>query len=408
MELTEEMLKELQQGLKNARSVEDLLGKDGAIKKLLKSSIEQMLESEMDEHLGYQKHSKTADSTDNSRNGYSKKKLKSSQGEIEITIPRDRQSEFEPVVVPKHKRNLKEIEDKVISMYAKGMTTRDIEAHIEEIYGVSLTSASISNITDSVLSMVEQWQNRALEELYPIIFLDAVHFKCKQDGHIVTKAAYTCLAIDKYGYKDMLGIWIGESESSKFWMNVLSELKQRGVKDILIACIDGLTGFTEAIEAIFPECVIQKCIIHQIRNTLRYIAHKDKKEFMDKLKEVYTAINEQTALKNLDQLEDQWSKKYPAAIKSWRNNWPYLSTFFDFPAELRKMIYTTNTIESLHRQFRKVTKTRTLFPNDQALSKILFLAYRDISKKWSQSVNNWPMDFSQLSIIFAQRIEKYL
>ena len=408
MQLTTEQLEQFQKDIAGAKTYADLMGKDGAIKKLLKNSLEQLLEGEMSDHLGYNKNSIEGNNTGNSRNGKFSKTLKSSQGEIEINVPRDRNGEFIPIAVEKNKRPLGDIEDKIISMYAKGMTTRDIQTYIEEIYGTQFSAQTISNITDSIMTLIKEWQSRPLNEVYSIVYLDAIHFKVRQDGKVVTKAAYTCLSIDLNGQKDMLGIWIGQAESSKFWMNILNELRNRGVKDILIICVDGLTGFSEAISAVFPQTQIQKCVIHQIRNTCKFIASKDIKEFLNDLKLVYTAPSENAALSELDNLSDKWGKQYFAAINRWRDNWSELSTFFDYPQEIRTMIYTTNAVEGLHRQFRKVTKAKTLFPTDDSLTKVLFLAYRDISKKWTMPVKNWPFVISQFSVIFKERLKNYI
>jgi putative transposase len=408
MKLTQVQIQQLQEDLSKAKSYEDLMGKNGAIKKLLKNALEQMLETEMTEHLGYEKHSSEGNNTGNSRNGSSLKEVLSSQGEIDISIPRDRNGSFDPIVIGKYQKTIGDLEDKVISMYAKGMTTRDIQAHIEDIYGLQLSPTSISNITDKISNMIKQWQARPLSDIYPIVFLDAIHFKVKEEGRYISKAAYTCLAVDLNGYKDLLGIWIGEAESAKFWMNILNELRNRGLKDILISCVDGLTGFKEAITTVFPETAVQKCIVHQIRNSFKYIASKDQKEFMKELKPVYNSSTEQSALYELDKLELKWGKKYPIVIKSWKANWNELATFFRFPQEIRTMIYTTNAVEGLHRQFRKVTKSKTLFPNDEALTKILFLAFRDISKKWTMPIRNWSFIISQFSIIFDERLKPFI
>lgn len=408
MQLTKEQLEQFQKDISNAKTYADLMGKDGAIKNLLKNSLEQLLEEEMSEHLGYDKNSIDGNNSGNSRNGKSSKTVKSSQGEITLQIPRDRNGQFNPIVVEKNKRTIGDIEDKIISMYAKGITTRDIQAHIEEIYGLEFSPQTISNITDGIMNLVKEWQSRPLEEVYPIVFLDAVHFKVRHDGKVVTKAAYTCLSIDLQGRKDMLGIWVGQAESAKFWMNILTELRNRGVKDILIVCVDGLSGFSEAINAVFPQTLIQKCVIHQIRNTLKFVASKDQKEFIQDLRPVYNAPTENAALLELDKLDQKWGKKYFAAINKWRDNWNELSTFFDFPQEIRTMIYTTNAVEALHRQFRKVTKSKSLFPTDDSLIKMLFLAYRDISKKWTMPLKNWSFVISQFSIIFNDRLKNYL
>ncbi|MCU7522803.1 MAG: IS256 family transposase [Ignavibacteria bacterium] len=408
MELTQEQMEELQKALKNAKTYDDLMGKDGAIKKLLKSSLEQLLESEMTEHLGYEKHSPQGDNSGNSRNGKNKKSVRSSQGEIDLEVPRDRNGKFNPIAVEKNKRTLGDIEDRIISMYAKGISTRDIKSHIEEIYGLELSPASISNITESIAAIVKEWQARPLESIYPIMFLDAIHYKVREDGHVVSKAAYTCLAIDLNGYKEMLGIWIGQAESAKFWMNVLTELRNRGVMDILIACVDGLKGFTEAIKALFPETLIQQCVIHQIRNSLKFVANKDQKEVIKDLKMIYKAPSEESALFELDKMEEKWAKKYPVVIKQWRDNWMGLKTFFEFPEEIRTIIYTTNQVEALHRQFRKVTKAKGQFPSDESLTKMLYLAYKGISKKWTMPVRNWAFVISQLSVTFEERLKSYV
>lgn len=408
MQLTPEQIDELQKSLAGAKTYQDLMGSNGAIKKLLKHSVEQLLEAEMTEHLGYPKYSIEGNNSGNSRNGTTPKNLLTTNGEIEVDIPRDRNGTFTPVVVPKHQRRLGELEDVVISMYAKGMSTRDIQDHFQQIYGAELSPVQISHITDKITEMVQQWHSRPLDELYPIIFLDAIHFKVREDGKIVSKAAYTCLAIDITGHKDMLGIWIGQAESSRFWLGILNDLKNRGVKDILITCVDGLKGFAEAIEAAFPQTQIQQCVIHQIRNTFKFIVSKDHKSFMQDLKTVYTAASEKIALEELDALEEAWGKKYPMAIKSWRENWTKLATYFDYAPEIRTIIYTTNAVESLHRQFRKVTKDKSMFPNDEALSKMLFLSYRDISRKWNMPIRNWPFVISQFSVIFEERIKKFL
>jgi putative transposase len=408
MQLTPEQIEEFQNSLATAKSYKDLMGANGAIKKLIKHSIEQLLDAEMTEHLGYPKHAIEGNNSGNSRNGTSPKDLITESGEIQIEVPRDRNGTFSPVTVPKHQRRLGDLEDIIISMYAKGMSTRDIQEHFQQLYSVSLSPVQISHITDRITELMQQWHSRVLEEIYPIVFLDAIHFKVREEGKVISKAAYTCLAIDVNGQKDMLGIWIGQAESSRFWLGILNDLKNRGVREILIACVDGLTGFTEAIEAAYPQTRIQGCIIHKIRNTFKYIVSKDKKPFVHDLRLVYTAASEKLALEELEHLDEKWGKKYPLAIKSWRDSWPNLATFFEFAPEIRTMIYTTNAVEALHRQFRKVTKAKSLFPTDEALSKMLYLSYRDISRKWSMPLQNWPFVISQLSVVFGERITKYL
>ena len=408
MKLSEEAIEELLKDLEKAKSYEDLMGKDGAIKKLLKSSLENILESELSEHLGYEKNSPYGIHSGNNRNGKTQKTIKTDEGEIELTIPRDRNSTFDPVVVKKYEKTLGPIENKIISMYAKGMTTRDIQSHVEEIYGLEISPTTVSRITDSIVVHAKEWQSRPLSEIYPIVFFDAIHYKVREDGKVRSKAAYTCLAIDLEGRKDMLGIWVGESEGANYWLGIMTELKNRGVQDILISAVDGLIGFPEAIESVFPGCEVQQCIIHQIRNTIRYVASKNQKEFMRDLKSVYKAPTEEAGLLALDKLEEKWGKKYPYPINSWKNNWDNLAVFFKYPEEIRTVIYTTNAVENLHRQFRKVTKNRALFPNDDALTKMLYLAYKDIAKKWTMPLRNWAFIFSQLSIIFEERLKPFI
>ncbi|MBW7848846.1 MAG: IS256 family transposase [Bacteroidales bacterium] len=403
------MIEQLKADLKTARTYGDLMGEDGAIKKLIKSSLEGMLDAELTEHLGYEKHSSQGKNSGNSRNGSSRKTLKNDNGEIDLTIPRDRNSTFDPVIVKKYERTLGPIEDKIISLYAKGMTTRDIQAHVHEMYGLDMSAPLVSQITDKIIDLAKQWHNRPLETVYPIVFFDAIHYKVANEGKVTSKAAYTCLAIDITGKKDLLGLWVAESEGANFWLGVMTELKNRGVNDILIACVDGLKGFPEAITTVFPQTEVQLCVIHLIRNTLKYIAGKDQKTFMRDLKTVYTAVSEEAALLALDTLENTWGKKYSLSLKIWRNNWRNASTFFKYPDEIRSMIYTTNAVEAVHRQFRKVTKSKSIFPHDDALKKMLFLAYRDIAKKWTvMPVKNWSLALSHLSIIFEKRLEHLL
>ncbi|MBZ0182688.1 MAG: IS256 family transposase [Melioribacteraceae bacterium] len=403
------MIEQLKADLSKAKNYEDLMGKDGAIKKLIAKSLEQMLESELTEHLGYERYSPNGKNSGNNRNGKSHKTLRNDNGEIEISVPRDRNGQFDPVIVKKYEKTIGPIEDKIISMYAKGMTTRDIQSHITDLYGLDISPTLVSNITERIVDLAKQWQNRPLEKIYPIIFLDAIHYKVRNDSNKVTsKAAYTCLAIDMEGKKDLLGLWVSETEGANFWLNVLTELKNRGTEDIFIACIDGLTGFPDAINTVFPKTEIQLCVIHQIRNTLKYVASKDQKQFMAELKEVYKAPTEEAALINLDRLEENWGKKYTLAIRSWRNNWNNLATFFKYPEEIRTAIYTTNAVEAVHRQFRKVTKNRALFPNDDALKKMLFLAYRDLSKKWTMPIKNWAVILSNFSIYFQDRFDDFI
>lgn len=408
MNLTEEQLAKLGDDLRGAENYNDLMGKDGILKRLLGQSLEGFLESEIGAHLGYTKHSQAGNNSGNSRNGYKKKTIQSEQGSLEIRIPQDRNGTFEPLVIPKHSRRLGALEDTVLSLYAKGMSTRDIQDHIQDIYGSSLSASTVSVITDKVHVMVEEWQNRPLKSCYPILFMDAVHFKVKEDGHYVMKAAYNCFAIDTDGNREILGIWIGNAESSRFWTTVLTELKNRGVEEVLIACVDGLTGFDNAIEAIYPHTVIQKCVVHQIRNAFKHLSLKDRKPFMADLKEVYTADTLSAAEMQLGKLKEKWGERYKAVVDSWERNWHFITPFFQFSKPLRKIMYTTNSIENLHRQFRKVTKSKNVFPSDKALMKSLFLAQDSLSAKWTGRVGGWVSMRAELIIHFGERLTKYL
>lgn len=407
MKLTKEAIDQLQKDLANAKTYEDLMGKNGAIKNLMKHALESMLDAELSNHLGYEKHSPDGDNSGNSRNGKSRKTVKNEQGKIEIEVPRDRNGSFDPVVVKKYQTTVGPIEDKIISMYAKGMTVRDIQSHLEEIYGLEVSPSFISSITDKVIESAKTWQQRPLNRAYVFVYFDAIHYKVKDEGRVVTKAAYTALGIDSNGNRDLLGMWVGDSESATYWLAVFSEMKARGVEEIFIASVDGLKGMVDAINAVYPNCRVQRCIIHQIRNSMKFIPEKFRKEFIKDLKKIYQAINEQTALAALDELDEKWGKKYPLTLKSWRTNWESLSVMFEFPQEIRKAIYTTNAVEALHRQFRKVTKTKTIFPHDDALLKILYLAYNDLVKKWT-TLRDWRLMVTQLCIIFGDRFEKYL
>lgn len=407
MELTSSMIDKLKKDLEETDSVERLMGKNGAIKNLLKTLLESMYEAEITEHLGYTKHSPQGNNTGNSRNGSSPKSLKSDYGEIQVKVPRDRNGDYEPILIKKYEKNIGPIEDKVISMYARGMSTRDIQSHIEEIYAIELSPSMVSNITDKVLETVKEWQNRPLESIYPIVFFDAVHFKVRSEGKVINKAAYTCLAIDLEGHKDLLGMWIGESEGARFWLSVCDDLSKRGVRDILITCVDGLSGFPEAINSVFPKAVTQLCVIHAIRNIINRISVRERGEFMKDLKLVYKARTLEEAELEMDKLENKWGAKYSSAIKIWRDNWVNLSHYLSYPEEIRRIIYTTNAVEALHRQFRKVTKTKSLFPNDESLRKILFLSYKNIAQKWKGSISKWQVILNYLNIIFKERLIDY-
>lgn len=402
--LTDEQIKQLIKE-KNLKTVTDV---HNALKEMFGETIQRMLEAELENELGYSKYNYKDKKTSNCRNGYSKKDVQTDMGEVQLQVPRDRKGEFEPVVVKKHQNDVSSIEDQVLSMYAKGMSVRDIQTHLNDIYGVEASPALISNITDKIMPVIRDWQSRPLQEVYAVLFLDAIHYKVRQEGQIVNKAAYMIIGIDLDGQKDVLGMWIGESESAKFWLNILNELKNRGVKDILITSVDNLSGFSEAISACFPKTQIQKCIVHQIRNSTRYVSYQDLKKFTTDLKPIYKAISEEKALEELDRFEEKWGKKYPLAIKSWRSNWPELATFFRYPAEIRKIIYTTNIIESYHRQLRKVTKPKSVFPTDDALLKILYLITVDITKKWTGRIQNWGLILAQFSIYFEDRLAGYI
>lgn len=392
---------EYQEKVKNLKTVSDVTN---FAKELIAPTLQKMLEAELDNHLGYEKNSILGNNSGNNRNGYSDKKLKTSFGTENLKVPRDRNGTYEPIAVPKYSTIESDVEEKIIAMYAKGLTTRDINEYMKDIYGVDISASMVSSITDKVIPQIKQWQSRPLSQVYPIIYLDGIHFKVRDNGRIISKCVYIILGIDTKGMKDVLGFWVGENESSKFWLGVLSELKQRGVKDILIACIDGLKGFPEAIESVYPNTQIQLCIIHQIRNTVKYIPHKDRKKFCDDLKSVYRAINEKQGFDALQNMKKNW-KQYEVYLNSWDNKWGQLKTFFDYPEEIRNIIYTTNTIESLNRQFRKVTKTTSLFPSDEALEKLLWLAQKDITKRWTSSVRNWGVIYAQLATIFPEKIE---
>ena len=380
-------------------------GAQNLVKEMLSGTLQQMLETEIDEKLGYSKYDYRNKETDNSRNGYYSKNLETSNGEIELNIPRDRNGEFEPKIVPKYQTRLtSDIEDKIISMYAKGMTQSDIASCIMDLYGFEISDASISKITDKILPVAKEWQNRPLESVYAMVFMDAIHYHVRSEGRIVKKACYIAIGTDLEGRKDVLGLWIGENESAKYWLSVLNELKTRGVKDILIACTDNLKGFAEAIEAAYPKTDLQHCIIHQIRNSAKYVSYKDLKALMLDLKEVYRANTETQAMDNLERFNDIWGSKYPKIYESWKNDWTNLSAYFGYPAELRKIIYTTNQIENFNRGLRKVTKSKTVFPNDESLFKMLYLATMDITKKWTGVRPDWKPIYMQLEIYFGERM----
>jgi putative transposase len=387
----------------NFKSADDVLV---AMKEMFRDILQESLEAEMDTQLGYDKYDVSEKQTPNSRNGYSKKKIKTELGPVELNIPRDRNGEFEPQIIPKYQRNVTGIEEKVMALYAAGMTTRDIAEQVKNLYDVEISADMVSNITNRILPIVAEWQSRPLEKTYSFVFMDAIHYKVREEKQIVVKAAYVVLGVNMDGQKEVLGIWVGANESSKFWLSVLNDLKNRGVQDVLIFCVDGLNGFKEAIGAVYPFAKIQRCIIHQLRASMRYVTFKDRKAFAADLKAVYGAVNEEVALDRLLAAKEKWGKKYPNAIKSWEDNWDNLITFLAFPEFIRKIMYTTNAIESLNSQFRKVTKTKLIFPTDESLMKMLYLAMENISKKWTRSYSNWDLVINQLNILFAEVLNK--
>ena len=386
----------------NVNSMDDI---QNLFKETIAEFMENGLDAELDEELGYSKYDYRNKETDNCRNGHSSKTLKTSFGDVEVSVPRDRKGEFEPQLLKKNQTSVsQDIEEKILSMYAKGMTTSDIETHIHDIYGLDVSDTTISRITDKILPIVKEWQQRPLESIYAVVFMDAIHYHVRSEGQIVKKAVYIAIGIDLDGCKDVLGMWVGENESAKFWATVLNGLKNRGVQDIFIACTDNLTGFSAAINAVFPKTDVQNCIIHQLRNSSKYVSYKDIKKLMADLKAVYAASDEQAALSALDEFENAWEKKYPKIASSWRENWANLSTYFKFPSEVRRLIYTTNAIEGFNRQLRKVTKSKSVFPTDDSLLKMLYLAMMDITKKWTGRRVDWSMIHAQLAIYYEDRM----
>ena len=386
----------------NISSMDDI---QDLFKETIAEFMENGLEAELDDELGYGRYDYRNKNTDNSRNGHSSKTLRTSYGDVEVAVPRDRKGEFEPQILKKNQTSVsQDIEEKILSMYAKGMTTGDIETHIQDIYGIEVSDTTISRITDKILPIAKEWQQRPLEAVYAVVFLDAIHYHVRSEGQIVKKAVYIALGINLDGKKDVLGMWVGENESAKYWATVLNGLKNRGVEDIFIACTDNLTGFSAAIGAVFPKTEIQNCIIHQLRNSSKYVSYKDIKELMADLRSVYAAVDEPAALDALDAFSTKWETKYPKISRSWRENWANLSTYFKYPQEVRRLIYTTNSIEGFNRQLRKVTKTRSVFPTDDSLFKMLYLAMVDITQKWTGRQRDWSKIHAQLSIYFAERM----
>jgi len=385
--------------LEEVKSGKDILGKDGVFGPLVKKLVEAALEGELDSHLA-------EDIVPNRKNGKTGKKLKTSVGKVEIKTPRDRAGTFEPQIVKKNQTSVSdEIEGKILSMYGRGLSYSDIREHVEEIYGITVSQAAISAITDKILDELRAWQERPLDDVYPFVWMDAIHYKARTDGHYKTRAVYTVLALNIDGKKEVLGLYLSESEGANFWLSVLTDLQNRGMKDVMIASVDGLTGFPEAIETIFPKTEVQLCIVHQIRNSLKYVGSKHQKAFMRDLKLVYRAVSKEAAETALDELEAAWGEKYPIVIRSWRKKWDNLSVYFRYPEPIRKVIYTTNSIEAVHRQFRKLTKTKGGFPNDNSLLKLLYMGIKNASKKWTMPIRNWNETLSQLAIFFEGRLD---
>lgn len=392
---------EVARELGKATSIDDFYGKDGIFARLFSETIEQMLEAELTDQLGYERYEAKGRNSGNSRNGFYESSLRTSGGDAKIRVPRDRNGEFHSELL---KKNSNEIEQKIIAMYAKGTSTRDIQDMLEELYGINISPSTISKITDKVWQLVETWQNRPLDPLYAIVYLDALHIKLKRDGKIENVAVYNVLGVNLEGKKEIFGHWIGDGgEGANFWLSVITDLQNRGVEDIFIASVDGLSGFSDAIHAVFPKTCVQRCVIHQIRSSLKYVVWKDRKAYIADLKTIYKASTREEAEANLLKLEETWGRKYGAAVRSWQNNWDELATFFEFPQEIRRLIYTTNAVEGYHRQLRKVLKNKASFPTEQAARKILYLATMDITKKWSAPLRNWPLILNQLAIRFDDR-----
>lgn len=404
MAIAKEQLRQIikENDLKSAGDVYALL------KDSFKELLQELLEAELDVSMGYDKNNKGDIDTDNKRNGYSPKTVKSEFGEFQLDIPRDRKGEFEPEIVPKYCRDISGIEDKVISLYARGMTTRDISAELQELYGIHVSAEKISKITDRILPDIKEWQSRPLEPIYPFVFMDAIHYKMREDGRILNRAAYVILGVDLEGNKDILSITIGANESSKFWLGMLNDLKNRGVRDVLFFCVDGLSGFREAIEAVYPNAQVQRCIIHMLRNSFKYVSYKDLKSFASDFKAIYKAPSEEAALKELEDVKEKWGRKYPFAINNWESNWDVIRPFFEFSDDIRRIMYTTNIIEGVNRQFRKVTKTKSVFPNDSSLEKMLYLASQNVMQKWKMRYRNWDLVLSQLTILYKDRMKEFL
>lgn len=399
-EVPDALLDEL---LANYQKPEDLIGENGLLKQLTKRLVERALDAEMTTHLGHERHAPVANANGNTRNGHSRKTLKGEFGALPIEVPRDREGSFEPQIVPKHQTRWTGFDEKVLSLYARGMTVREIQAHLQEMYGAEVSPSLISNVTDAVVDEVKCWQARPLDQVYPIIYLDCIHVKVR-DGAVRAKAVYLAIGITLAGEKEVLGLWLSQNEGAKFWLQVVTELKNRGVQDIFIACVDGLKGFPEAIEAVFPATTVQLCIVHMVRHSLNYVSWKRRAEVAADLKRIYTSATLEEAELRLGEFEARWDADYPPIGQSWRRNWERLTPFFDFPPEIRKVIYTTNAIESVNYSLRKLTRHRGAFPSDEALIKLLYLALRNISKKWTMPIRDWKAALNQFTIRYEERL----
>jgi transposase-like protein len=389
----------------NGLTQNELFGEKGLVKALTSRILNKALEAEMDNHLGYQKHSSLGNLSGNNRNGYSTKRVLTQDQETEISIPRDRKGSFEPVIVPKYEKRLPIFNEQIIALYSRGMSVRDIQAHLQEIYGVEVSPELVSRVTDSILTDVREWRSRPLSEVYPVVYLDALRVNSRESGKNQNKALYIALGINMEGHKEVLGFYLSENEGAKFWMGVLTDLKNRGVVDIFIACMDGLTGFPDAVRAVFPMTKIQLCIVHMVRNSTKFVSYKDLKAICKDLKKIYTASTEEEALLSLDDFGEAWNSKYPMIHKSWETHWGDLNEFFNYPEEIRRVIYTTNAIESLNFSLRKVTKNRAAFPTDESIYKIMYLAINKISMKWTMPIRNWGVALNQFSILFEGRVK---
>lgn len=393
--------------LADYKKPEDLIGEHGLLKQLTKALVERALQAEMAEHLGHDKHETVNNATGNTRNGKSRKTLKGELGELPIEIPRDREGSFEPLIISKHQTRWAGFDDKILSLYARGMTTREIQQHLTEMYGTEVSPTLISTVTDGVMDEVKQWQSRPLDAVYPVIYLDCIHAKVRDAGSVRTKAIYLAIGINMEGHKEILGLWIAQTEGAKFWLSVVTELKNRGVQDIFIACVDGLKGFPEAIETVYPHAIVQLCIVHMVRNSLNYVGWNKRKEVAADLRLVYSAATIDEAEQALADFEDKWNNAYPPIARSWRNNWQRIIPFFDYPPEIRRIIYTTNAIESVNMSLRKVSKNRGSFPNDEAVIKLFYLALSNIAKKWSMPLRDWKSALNRFTIQFNERMPRH-